>query len=131
MFSIFPVTVSIGVATHATGAFIEIKPGVEGLAHISQLADFHVNNPAEVLAEGENVEVKILEIKPKSKRISLSIKDAGGISVSMEGISGNGMDEGNVTLGDVFGDLFDEGDFKKNDKDNETETGEEKIPEGE
>ncbi|MDW7740150.1 MAG: bifunctional 4-hydroxy-3-methylbut-2-enyl diphosphate reductase/30S ribosomal protein S1 [Bacillota bacterium] len=113
------------------GAFIEIMPGVEGLAHISQLADFHVNNPAEVLAEGENVEVKILEIKPKSKRISLSIKEAGGISVSMEGISGNGMDEGNVTLGDVFGDLFDEGDFKKNDKDNETEPGEEKIPEGE
>lgn len=97
------------------GAFVEIKPGVEGLAHISQLADFHVNHPSEVLAEGEEVEVKVIEIKAKSKRISLSVKEAGGVSVSQSvnvaGSAGS-SENGNVTLGDVFGDLFDKEEYQ-------------------
>ena len=48
--------------------------GVEGLVHISQIADYHVKHPSEVLQEGEEVDVKILELKPEAKRISLSIK---------------------------------------------------------
>jgi len=90
------------------GAFIEIKPGVEGLAHISQLADYHVNHPSEVLSEGEETEVKILEIKPKAKRISLSIKDGRGTAVvNQEVKEEEEMEDGSVTLGDVFGNLFD------------------------
>ncbi len=88
------------------GAFIEIKPGVEGLAHISQLADYHVNHPSEILTEGEEVEVKILEVKPKAKRISLSLKDARGVAVAPDSGDINGAENGNVTIGDVFGDLF-------------------------
>ena len=95
------------------GAFIEIKPGVEGLAHISQLADYHVKHPSEVLSEGEEVEVKILEVKPKAKRISLSIKDASGVMVAPSSSESDDADNGNVTLGDVFGDLFDTKEFKE------------------
>ena len=97
------------------GAFIELKPGVEGLAHISQLADFHVKHPSEVLSEGEEVEVKVLEVKSKSKRISLSIKEAGGVAmVSGSASSSSDGDNGNVTLGDVFGSLFDNEDYTAN-----------------
>ena len=95
------------------GAFIELKTGVEGLAHISQLADYHVNHPSEVLTEGEEVEVKILEVKPKAKRISLSIKDAKGTSVSSEQTEINEEEDGSVTLGDVFGNLFENGEMEQ------------------
>lgn len=56
------------------GAFVEIAPGVEGLVHISQLAYRHVNSPYEVVKEGQEVQVKILELNPADKRVSLSIK---------------------------------------------------------
>ncbi len=95
------------------GAFVEIMPGVEGLAHISQLADYHVKHPSEVLNEGEEIEVKVLEVKPKAKRISLSIKDAGGVKVEQGSAEGEEAEDGNVTLGDVFGDLFDKDSFKE------------------
>jgi len=89
------------------GAFIEIKPGVEGLAHISQLADYHVNHPSEILKEGKEVEVKILEVKPKAKRISLSVKEARGAAVEPQEAEAEETEDGSVTLGDVFGNLFD------------------------
>ncbi|MDY6826673.1 MAG: bifunctional 4-hydroxy-3-methylbut-2-enyl diphosphate reductase/30S ribosomal protein S1 [Bacillota bacterium] len=97
------------------GAFIELRPGVEGLAHISQLADYHVQHPSEILKEGEDVEVKILEIKPKAKRISLSVKEARGVTAASKEAAGNvnGEENGQVTLGDVFGELFDNEDFSK------------------
>jgi small subunit ribosomal protein S1 len=88
------------------GAFIEIKPGLEGLAHISQLADFHVKHPSEVLQEKDEIEVKILEIKPKNKRISLSVTEAGGAAYNVSTNAESGAENGNVTLGDLFGDLF-------------------------
>lgn len=56
------------------GAFVEIAPGVEGLVHISQLAYRHVNSPYEVVKEGQEVQVKVLEFNPADKRVSLSIK---------------------------------------------------------
>lgn len=56
------------------GAFVEIKPGVEGLVHISQLANRHVKSPSEVLKEGQTVKAKVLEVHPEEKRISLSIR---------------------------------------------------------
>lgn len=56
------------------GAFVEIAPGVEGLVHISQLAYRRVNSPYEVVKEGQEVDVKILEFNTSEKRVSLSIK---------------------------------------------------------
>jgi small subunit ribosomal protein S1 len=58
----------------AFGAFVEILPGVEGLVHISELADHHVENPAEVVEPGSKLNVKILEIDEDRRRLSLSIK---------------------------------------------------------
>jgi small subunit ribosomal protein S1 len=62
----------------AFGAFVEIVPGVEGLVHISELADHHVENPSEVVNPGDEVRVKILEIDEERRRISLSIKRVNG-----------------------------------------------------
>jgi small subunit ribosomal protein S1 len=56
------------------GAFVEILPGVEGLVHISELAAHHVENPREVVAQGEAVNVRILEIDGERRRLSLSLK---------------------------------------------------------
>ncbi|MCP1144263.1 30S ribosomal protein S1 [Lysinibacillus endophyticus] len=57
------------------GAFVEVFPGVEGLVHISQISHKHINTPHEVLKEGQEVEVKVLDVNANEKRLSLSIKD--------------------------------------------------------
>jgi len=57
------------------GAFVEVASGVEGLVHISQIAHRHIGTPHEVLKEGQEVQVKILDLNPDEKRISLSIKE--------------------------------------------------------
>jgi small subunit ribosomal protein S1 len=62
----------------AFGAFVEILPGVEGLVHISELADHHVDNPSEVVEPGTVLNVKILEIDEERRRLSLSIKRVEG-----------------------------------------------------
>ncbi|CAI3434431.1 30S ribosomal protein S1 [Enterococcus cecorum] len=56
------------------GAFVELFPGVEGLVHISQISHKHIATPHEVLKEGEEVKVKVLEVSPENQRIALSIK---------------------------------------------------------
>ncbi len=56
------------------GAFAEIMPGVDGLIHISQIANKRIGKPEDVLAEGQEVQVKITEIDAENKRISLSIR---------------------------------------------------------
>lgn len=56
------------------GAFVELKPGVEGLVHISELAHRHVDTPHEILSTGEEVEVKVLSVDAEAERVSLSIK---------------------------------------------------------
>jgi small subunit ribosomal protein S1 len=60
----------------AFGAFVEIIPGVEGLVHISELAEHHVESPGEVVSPGDEVWVRILEIDESRRRISLSVKRA-------------------------------------------------------
>ncbi len=57
------------------GAFVEIEPGVDGLVHISQLANRRVEKPQDVVSVDQAVKVKILSIDPKEKRIGLSIKE--------------------------------------------------------
>jgi small subunit ribosomal protein S1 len=70
----------------AFGAFVEILPGVEGLVHISELADHHVENPSEVVEPGTNLNVKILEIDEERRRLSLSIKRVEGQNMPMQGL---------------------------------------------
>ena len=56
------------------GAFAEILPGVDGLIHISQIADRRIAKPEDVLSEGQEVQAKITDVDAESKRISLSIR---------------------------------------------------------
>jgi small subunit ribosomal protein S1 len=70
----------------AFGAFVEILPGVEGLVHISELADHHVENPSEVVEPGAALNVKILEIDEERRRLSLSIKRVEGQNMPMQGL---------------------------------------------
>jgi small subunit ribosomal protein S1 len=101
------------------GAFVEIAAGIEGLVHISQIAHRHIGTPHEVLKEGQSVNVKILEINPGEKRVSLSIKETEEAppeqerpersdrrrepkeTVIPEAYSGEGL---SITLGERFGD---------------------------
>lgn len=62
------------------GAFVEILPGTEGLVHISQLSNERVKNVTDILQEGEEVMVKVLDIDKQGK-IRLSRKDALGVNV--------------------------------------------------
>ena len=90
------------------GAFVELIPGVEGLVHISQMANYHVKHPSDVVQQGDTVKVKILDINTDAKRVSLSIREAAPRpkrepqqQAQPQQDSGTGL-----TLGDVFGDLF-------------------------
>ena len=56
------------------GAFAEIVPGVDGLIHISQLADHRVEKPGDVVSEGDTVDAKITAIDEENKKVSLSIR---------------------------------------------------------
>jgi small subunit ribosomal protein S1 len=62
----------------AFGAFVQILPGVEGLVHISELAQHHVESPAEVVRPGDELQVKILEVDDSRRRLSLSVKRVEG-----------------------------------------------------
>ena len=68
------------------GAFVEILDGVEGLVHISELADHHVENPSEVVELGAALNVKILEIDEERRRLSLSIKRVEGQNMLLGGL---------------------------------------------
>lgn len=57
------------------GAFVEVFPAVEGLVHISQISHKHIGTPHEVLQEGQEIKVKVLEVNENDQRLSLSIKE--------------------------------------------------------
>jgi ribosomal protein S1 len=58
------------------GAFIEITPGVEGLAHISELSEKRIKTCSEVVQPGQEVEARVLGVDKENRRISLSLKPA-------------------------------------------------------
>jgi small subunit ribosomal protein S1 len=83
------------------GAFVEIMPGVEGLVHISELAQHHVENPREVVSQGDLVKARIIEVDAERRRLSLSLKrvEGGGVtehaddSEAVEGTPNIGLSE--------------------------------------
>ncbi|WP_400163807.1 30S ribosomal protein S1 [Brevibacillus sp. TJ4] len=98
------------------GAFVEVAPGIEGLVHISQIANRRVNTPSEVLKEGQEVQVKVLDVVPHEQRISLSIRaveeereeqaERASKREQQQFQQENNQPMG-VTLGELFGDLKD------------------------
>jgi small subunit ribosomal protein S1 len=94
------------------GAFVEVRPGVEGLLHVSQISNQRVKRPSDVLQEGQEVTVKVLSVDAGNKRISLSMRSEQAPTpkeqrretekyMSKQKETGTG-----VTLGELFGDLF-------------------------
>lgn len=92
------------------GAFLQLEPGVEGLVHISHLADRHIAKPDEVVSEGEEVNVKVLSIDTGEKRIRLSIREVMKEKQDREyheNTAAKAQDQADVvTIGDMVGDLF-------------------------
>ena len=69
------------------GAFIALSEGIEGLVHISEMASRHIDTPAQVCKVGDTVKVKIMEVNPERRRISLSMKAAAeelGIEIAID-----------------------------------------------
>ncbi len=58
------------------GAFVELEPDLEGLLHISELADHKIENPEDIVKQGDEVEVKILKVDSESRKIGLSLRRA-------------------------------------------------------
>lgn len=66
------------------GAFVEVADGIQGLVHVSEISNKHVDKPSDVLKVGQTVKVKVLNIEPNDRRISLSIKAADSNSSSSD-----------------------------------------------
>ena len=56
------------------GAFVEVEPGIDGLVHVSQISHEWIENPTSALKVGDEVDVKVLDIKPDVEKLTLSIK---------------------------------------------------------
>ena len=84
------------------GAFVEVKPGVEGLVHITEITDDNIAKASDVLTSGQKVKVKVMNVDSEAKKLSLSIKDAE--EKSKEYMQYNDDEEGE-TLADLFKDF--------------------------
>ncbi len=82
------------------GAFAEIVPGVDGLIHISQIADHRIDKPGDVLSEGQMVDVKITDIDYDKKKVSLSIR---ALLEDAQRTQGTGGDDAVVASSDSEG----------------------------
>jgi small subunit ribosomal protein S1 len=60
------------------GAFVRVAQGIEGLVHISEISDQHIDAPESVLSVGDQVRVKVIEVDVPRRRISLSMRQVGG-----------------------------------------------------
>jgi small subunit ribosomal protein S1 len=60
------------------GAFVRVAQGIEGLVHISELAEGHVESPEAVLSVGDSVRVKVIDVDVSRRRVSLSMRQVGG-----------------------------------------------------
>ena len=95
------------------GAFVEIEPGIDGLCHISELADERVEKATDIIKPGDEVEVMVLDVDPAERRISLSLKAArDGTSDYRAYMS---EDTGRSQLGEVLGEAL-AGKFGNKDK---------------
>ncbi|MDU2065897.1 MAG: bifunctional 4-hydroxy-3-methylbut-2-enyl diphosphate reductase/30S ribosomal protein S1 [Sporomusaceae bacterium] len=91
----------------AFGAFVAIGDGLEGLVHLSEMAEQRVAKAEDVVSKGQNVKVKVLAVEEGKKKIALSLKAAQEDLERKEfqGYLGN-QDSLHVTLGDKFKDLL-------------------------
>jgi len=88
------------------GAFVEIEPGVEGLVHISQIANRHIGTPDEVLDVDQKIEAKVLSVSEEEERISLSIKEVAADTEEEEAVASYEQEEetSGFSISDMIGD---------------------------
>jgi len=92
------------------GAFVRVEEGIEGLVHISELAERHVEIPEQVVQVGDDVMVKIIDIDLERRRISLSLKQANEQALASDeefdptlyGMASSYDDQGNYVYPDGF-----------------------------
>ncbi|MDA8233618.1 MAG: bifunctional 4-hydroxy-3-methylbut-2-enyl diphosphate reductase/30S ribosomal protein S1 [Clostridia bacterium] len=87
------------------GAFVELEPGLDGLIHLSQLSDRRVAKADDVVSVGQEVQVKVLDVKEEEHRISLSLKDVAKDEEAKEAseLLTQQTEEPKVTIGDAVG----------------------------
>jgi len=88
------------------GAFVEIEPGIEGLVHVSELREERVENPRDVVQEGQEVEVKIIDINTQDRKIALSIKALLHEGEDYREYLRQQQEGSRARLGDVMGNRF-------------------------
>jgi small subunit ribosomal protein S1 len=86
------------------GLFVELRDGVEGLVHVSELAEERVDRPSDRFNVGDEVMVKIVKLLPEEKKIGLSIKEAIAEGARRDGGSYSGGPAGAASLGDFMSD---------------------------
>ena len=87
-------TVKVTIVSMTTyGAFARIIPGIDGLIHISQIANKHVVKPQDELTVGQEVDAKIIAVDPEKKRVSLSIRALLEPEVAEEAVNTDAVDE--------------------------------------
>jgi small subunit ribosomal protein S1 len=84
------------------GAFVELEKGIEGLVHVSEISDEHVEDPRTVLQPGATVKVLVLHADGAERKIGLSIKAANRAKETAEAQGFNSPNAGGATLGDKF-----------------------------
>jgi small subunit ribosomal protein S1 len=103
------------------GAFVELERGVEGLVHVSEISEEHVEDPRTVLNPGQEVRVQVLHADQAERKIGLSIKGANRAKESADAQGYSGANAGGATLGDVMrgklGKLKDKQGSSKKDRD--------------
>lgn len=83
------------------GAFVELEPGIDGLIHVSQLAEHHVTRPQDVVSIGDDVRVKVLRVDPEQRRVSLSLKE-GGTPSEQRADEPSQAEESPATIGEIL-----------------------------
>ncbi len=86
------------------GAFVEIEPGIEGLVHVSELRDERVENPRDVVKEGDELDVKVIDMDPHERKVALSVKAALHEGDDYREYMRQQQQGGRASFGDVFAD---------------------------
>src|SRR3954468_13058798 len=85
------------------GAFVEIEPGIEGLVHVSELRDERVENPRDVVKEGDELDVKVIDMDPHERKVALSVKAALHEGEDYREYMRSQQSSSRSSFGDVFG----------------------------
>lgn len=83
------------------GAFVEIEDGIEGLCHVSELSENHVDKPEDAVQVGQTMQFKILKMDPEAKKIGLSVRAVGKDEPIIDVRHYSSSDSGMASLGEI------------------------------